>query len=268
MQQETTLKPHSSRWALTILAGTENTVQRLVPGRWNSGKFPREGPGSGYKVSWGVGLNHKPKEMWIGYPQSHRREEDPNVFGTSKVIIAHTCCWFFLIGSPPLWGGYLASYIEENLRLRTISLWVEHNKNLPSLRFAKILLYSSICCNIYSAHFLHSHMEDLERLDDALEAALVTVTNIIFKENFLVQVALPVPLEGFEIRMAKRIALLVYISSHHSVQEHVDSIWNNIPFPESNDLSAVNRECGSGSLVLAKRRDVGKQKSWSEPRPI
>ena len=66
--------------------------------------------------------------------------------------------------------------------------------------------------------------------------------------------------------MAKDIALPAFISSLHAVRELVDGILNNILSLESNDLSAVEREWSSGGLILAEGRDVGKQKSWSEPQ--
>ena len=61
--------------------------------------------------------------------------------------------------------------------------------------------------------------------------------------------------------MAKDIALPVFVSSLHAVRELVDGILINILLPESNDLPAAEREWGSGGLILAEGRDVGKQKS-------
>ena len=64
--------------------------------------------------------------------------------------------------------------------------------------------------------------------------------------------------------MAKDTALPPLMSSLHVVRELVDGILNNIPIPESNDLSAAEREGDIGDFILAERRSVSKQKSWSE----
>ena len=111
-------------------------------------------------------------------------------------------------------------------------------------------------------------MGELERFDDAFVAALTAVTNTRFGENSLAQVALPVSLGGLGIRMSKDIALPAFISSLHAVQERVAGILINILLLESNDLPAAEREWGSGGLILAEVRDVGKQKSWSEPQAV
>ena len=66
--------------------------------------------------------------------------------------------------------------------------------------------------------------------------------------------------------MAKDIALSAFISSLYASRELFDVILIHILLPESNDLLAVEREWGSGGLILPDERDVGKQKSWSEPQ--
>ena len=82
-------------------------------------------------------------------------------------------------------------------------------------------------------------MEDLERLDKALVAALVAITNIRIGETSLAQMALPVCLEGLGIRIAKNIALPVFISSLCAVRKLADGI-----LLESNDISAAEGEWG------------------------
>ena len=85
-------------------------------------------------------------------------------------------------------------------------------------------------------------MEDSERFDDALIAALVAVTNIRFGESSLALRALSVCLGGLGIRMARNIALSALNSFLHSARELIDNILNNILLPESNDISAVEKE--------------------------
>ena len=64
----------------------------------------------------------------------------------------------------------------------------------------------------------------------------------------------------------KDIALPAFFSSLHAVRELIDGILNNILLPESNDISAAEREWSSGGLILVDRRKVEKQTSWSKPQ--
>ena len=103
------------------------------------------------------------------------------------------------------------------------------------------------------ASHAYGHIEDFERFNDFLVAALAAVTNARFGKNSLTQVALSVGLEGLRIRMAKDIALPAFISSVHAVQELMNGIFDNILLPESNYLSATRREWGySGCMCLVK----------------
>ena len=78
--------------------------------------------------------------------------------------------------------------------------------------------------------------------------------------------ALPVCLGGMGIRMGKDIDLRAFNSLPHAARELVDCIFNNIPVPESNEVSAAEREWCSGGLFLAEGREVSKQKPWNEPQ--
>ena len=60
---------------------------------------------------------------------------------------------------------------------------------------AFILLKNCFALSLQYAHPAYPayyHMEDLERLDETLVAALAAITNIRFGENILAQVTLPV----------------------------------------------------------------------------
>ena len=107
-----------------------------------------------------------------------------------------------------------------------------------------------LSCNIHCVSSAHSHMEDLERFDDALVAALVTVTNIRFGENSLAQVALPDRQGSLGIRMAKYIALPAFISFLHVVRELFDGILNNILLLEKNLIFRLRRENGAVTAWL------------------
>ena len=98
-----------------------------------------------------------------------------------------------------------------------------------------------------------------------LEVSLLAVSNIKFGENSKTQVSLPIRLGGLGIRMAEDIGLLAFISSLYAVWKFGDGILNNILLSESNGISTKERESGSSGLVLAEGRNVGKQKSGSEP---
>ena len=148
----------------------------------------------------------------------------------------------FLLGAPLSEEGISVAIREKHEDLKRLVSKLKIIENHQAF----ILLKNSFALlkqqYILRASPAYSHMENLERFDDALVAALTAVTNIRFGENSLTQVALPVSLEGLEIRMAKNIALPAFISFLHAARELVDGIFINILLPESNGLTAAERE--------------------------